>query len=45
MSNQEFLNRAIGTVQKAIASDNALEYEKAYQQYCDAREFTYTMEP
>jgi hypothetical protein len=38
MSNQEFLNRAIAAVQKAIALDNSLEYDKAYQQYCTARE-------
>jgi vacuolar protein-sorting-associated protein 4 len=43
MGNQEFLNRAISTVQKAIEHDNALEYEKAYEQYCNAREFIYAL--
>jgi vacuolar protein-sorting-associated protein 4 len=38
MSNGDFLNRAIDAVKKAIESDTAGEYEKAYQQYYGARE-------
>ena len=33
MSNTDFLGRAIDMVRKAIESDNAQDYEKAYQQY------------
>lgn len=33
MSNSNFLDRAIATVKKAVESDTAGEYEKAYQQY------------
>ncbi len=37
MSNTDFLGRAIDVVKKAIESDTAGEYEKAYQQYYNAR--------
>lgn len=39
MSNTDFLGRAIETVKKAIEMDTAGDYEKAYQQYYQAREF------
>jgi hypothetical protein len=38
MSNADFLGRAIETVKKAIETDTAGEYEKAYQMYYSARE-------
>lgn len=38
MSNTDFLGRAIEAVKKAIDSDQASEYEKAYQQYYSALE-------
>lgn len=38
MSNTDFLGRAIEVVKKAIESDTAQEYEKAYQQYYSALE-------
>jgi len=38
MSNADFLGRAIETVKKAIETDTAGEYEKAYQLYYSARE-------
>ncbi|KAI9844931.1 MAG: Vacuolar protein sorting-associated protein 4 [Sclerophora amabilis] len=38
MSNTDFLGRAIDVVKKAIESDGAGEYEKAYQQYYQAWE-------
>lgn len=38
MSNTDFLGRAIDTVKKAIESDQAAEYEKAYEQYYAALE-------
>lgn len=38
MSNTDFLGRAIETVKKAIESDTAAEYEKAYQSYYQALE-------
>jgi vacuolar protein-sorting-associated protein 4 len=38
MSNADFLGRAIDTVKKAIETDTAGEYEKAYQLYYSARE-------
>lgn len=38
MSNTDFLGRAIETVKKAIESDTAAEYEKAYQTYYQALE-------
>lgn len=37
MSNADFLGRAIETVKKAIETDTAGEYEKAYQLYYSAR--------
>lgn len=37
-SNTDFLGRAIEAVKKAIESDTAAEYEKAYQQYYSALE-------
>jgi len=37
MSNADFLGRAIETVKKAIETDTAGEYEKAYQMYYSAR--------
>ena len=37
MSNTDFLGRAIDVVKKAIEQDTAGEYEKAYQQYYQAR--------
>ena len=36
MSNTDFLGRAIDVVKKAIESDTAGEYEKAYQMYYNA---------
>lgn len=36
MSNADFLGRAIETVKKAIETDTAGEYEKAYQLYYSA---------
>jgi vacuolar protein-sorting-associated protein 4 len=39
MSNADFLGRAIETVKKAIETDTAGEYEKAYQLYYSAREW------
>jgi vacuolar protein-sorting-associated protein 4 len=39
MSNADFLGRAIDTVKKAIETDTAGEYEKAYQMYYSAREY------
>ena len=33
MSTSQFLDRAIGTVKKAVEADTASEYEKAYQLY------------
>jgi vacuolar protein-sorting-associated protein 4 len=39
MSNADFLGRAIETVKKAIETDTAGEYEKAYQMYYSAREY------
>ena len=38
MSNADFLGRAIESVKKAIETDTAGDYEKAYQQYYSARE-------
>jgi len=38
MSNADFLGRAIETVKKAIETDTAGEYEKAYQMYYSARQ-------
>lgn len=38
MSNTDFLGRAIDTVKKAIESDTAGEYEKAYQLYYQSLE-------
>ncbi|KAF7451506.1 vacuolar sorting ATPase Vps4 [Pyrenophora tritici-repentis] len=38
MSNADFLGRAIETVKKAIETDTAGEYEKAYQLYYSALE-------
>ena len=38
MSNTDFLTRAIDVVKKAIESDNAGEYEKAYQLYYQSLE-------
>ncbi|KAL1601710.1 Vacuolar protein sorting-associated protein 4 [Paraconiothyrium brasiliense] len=38
MSNADFLGRAIDTVKKAIETDTAGEYEKAYQLYYSALE-------
>jgi hypothetical protein len=38
MSNADFLGRAIETVKKAIETDTAGEYEKAYQLYYSARQ-------
>ena len=38
MSNTDFLGRAIETVKKAIESDNAGEYEQAYQTYYSSLE-------
>jgi vacuolar protein-sorting-associated protein 4 len=38
MSNTDFLGRAIDVVKKAIESDTAEEYEKAYQLYYQALE-------
>jgi vacuolar protein-sorting-associated protein 4 len=38
MSNTDFLGRAIDTVKRAIESDTAGEYEKAYQTYYSALE-------
>jgi vacuolar protein-sorting-associated protein 4 len=38
MSNADFLGRAIDTVKKAIETDTAGEYEKAYQLYYSACE-------
>ena len=38
MSNTDFLGRAIDMVKKAIESDTAGEYEKAYQTYYQALE-------
>lgn len=38
MSNTNFLERAIAAVKKAVESDTAGEYEKAYQQYYQALE-------
>jgi vacuolar protein-sorting-associated protein 4 len=43
MSNADFLGRAIETVKKAIETDTAGEYEKAYQMYYSAR--TYYLKP
>ena len=40
MSTADFLGRAIESVKKAIETDTAGDYEKAYQQYYSAREFT-----
>lgn len=37
MSNTDFLGRAIDVVKKAVDSDTAGEYEKAYQLYYQAR--------
>jgi vacuolar protein-sorting-associated protein 4 len=37
MSNADFLGRAIESVKKAIETDTAGEYEKAYEQYMAAR--------
>jgi hypothetical protein len=39
MSSQNFLDRAIAAVSKAIELDNAGECEKAYQGYYGAREW------
>jgi hypothetical protein len=39
MSNADFLGRAIETVKKAIETDTAGDYEKAYQLYYSAREW------
>jgi hypothetical protein len=39
MSNADFLGRAIETVKKAIETDTAGEYEKAYQMYYSARTY------
>lgn len=41
MSNADFLGRAIETVKKAIETDTAGEYEKAYQLYYSARKEPY----
>ena len=38
MSNTDFLGRAIDVVKKAIESDTAGDYEKAYQTYYQACE-------
>lgn len=38
MSNTDFLGRAIGVVQKAVESDTAGEYEKAYNLYYQSLE-------
>lgn len=37
MSNADFLGRAIEAVKKAIETDTAGDYEKAYQGYMSAR--------
>jgi vacuolar protein-sorting-associated protein 4 len=42
MSNADFLGRAIETVKKAIETDTAGEYEKAYQLYYSARQYCKT---
>lgn len=39
MSNADFRSRALESVKKAIESDVAGDYEKAYQQYCSSREW------
>lgn len=39
MSNADFLGRAIESVKKAIETDTAGDYEKAYQQYYAARKW------
>jgi vacuolar protein-sorting-associated protein 4 len=38
MSNSDFRGRAIEVVKKAVESDTAGEYEKAYQLYCQSLE-------
>ncbi|KAI9749339.1 MAG: Vacuolar protein sorting-associated protein 4 [Chaenotheca gracillima] len=38
MSNTDFLGRAIDVVKKAIESDSAADYDRAYQQYYQALE-------
>lgn len=43
MSNTDFLGRAIDVVKKAIEQDTAGEYEKAYQQYYQARTFCHAL--
>jgi hypothetical protein len=40
MSQADFLGRAIDTVKKAIETDTAGEYEKAYTLYYQACEFS-----
>ena len=42
MSQADFLGRAIDAVKKAIETDTAGEYEKAYQLYMNARECSTT---
>jgi vacuolar protein-sorting-associated protein 4 len=42
MSNADFLGRAIEQVKKAIETDTAGDYEKAYQLYYSAREYAMT---
>jgi vacuolar protein-sorting-associated protein 4 len=37
MSNADFLGRAIESVKKAIETDTAGDYEKAYQMYYSSR--------
>ena len=37
MSNTDFVGRAIDVVKKAVDSDTAEEYEKAYELYYNAR--------
>lgn len=37
MSNADFMGRAIEQVKKAIETDTAGDYEKAYQMYYSAR--------
>ena len=39
MSNTDFLGRAIDVVKKAIETDTAGDYEKAYQLYYQACKF------
>lgn len=42
MSNSDFIGRAIEAVKKAIETDQAGEYEQAYQLYMRAREYKET---